>query len=219
MTNDDSTQAGATAFIEAAETQVVANNLAWSQENYTEPSGVRHLDEARRPVSSVLVGVFGAAVVCSGALVAFGVIAHNVHKGEEISSLPTTSVTLAPPSSPPVTTTVTVTPAPITLPPTALPAPSTVPPIAAPAAPAPEQLPPRHHSDDDFLAVISGDGITYDSRAHALQDAHDVCTYLGQGHTADDAVAAGRADNPQLTPMGGYDFVHFSIDYFCPQYN
>jgi hypothetical protein len=197
------------------QTQVAAN-LAWSQEDYTTktgvPLGTRHLDEARRPVSSVLVGLFSAAMVCGGALTAFAIIANNVHKGEEISSLPTTSVTLAPPLSSPVTTTVTVTPAPIALPPTALPAPSTVPSTAPPR-------PRIDHRDDDFISVIGGDGITYDNRAHALQDAHDVCTFLGQGHTADEAVATGRVDNPQLNPLGAFDFVHYSIDYFCPQYN
>lgn len=72
-------------------------------------------------------------------------------------------------------------------------------------------------ADAQFLAQIQADGITPPSDAAAISLAHNVCTSLDQGHTAQQ-VYAEVADSTGMSAKGAKIFAVDAAKAYCPQY-
>lgn len=73
-------------------------------------------------------------------------------------------------------------------------------------------------TDSAFLSDIAHEGISYDSAADVIGNAHQVCSELKSGATGKD-IGLDILAHTDLTTRQAAAFVVMSIDYYCPQYN
>jgi hypothetical protein len=91
----------------------------------------------------------------------------------------------------------------------------------APAAHADPSTPftPRPNADNIFLMALTHFNIrvTADNIPKTIAVGHQVCTYIGQGHTPMDAVANVASANPNYTFNDAGAIVGSAIEAYCPQ--
>jgi hypothetical protein len=222
---DDETAVGPAATDETAEiapadavTQL--RELAWSENDTAEEvspfdeSGERDWGPTWRRAG--LIG--GVAVVGAGLAFAVGGVGQPAHQA---APLPPPSTTTAPPAAqpapqaapapPPVTVTA---PPPVTV--------TAPPPVTIQAAPPPATViepPPLSATDQQFLAVLHNQGLSYPDPAYAISHAQAVCDFMASHR----GTAASPSTFVQNTTIwtGGLQSVEFS-DYarvsYCPQF-
>jgi hypothetical protein len=111
------------------------------------------------------------------------------------------------------------------VPSTTEPAPAPPPVIVAPPPVTTEVPPPtpgyvpaplRPDPDTAFLTELSDDGILISSTPLAINGAHDVCAYIAEGHTPEQAAEGSIRNNPSLTPANARAYVLAAIHAYCP---
>lgn len=71
-------------------------------------------------------------------------------------------------------------------------------------------------NDDDFVQQVNNIGVI-GPPANLINNAHQVCQFLGHGGTRDSA-ANSIASQMGFPPAGAASFVSISITHYCPQY-
>jgi Protein of unknown function (DUF732) len=78
---------------------------------------------------------------------------------------------------------------------------------------------PRPNADDLFMMALTHFGIrvTADNIPKTIAVGHQVCTYIGQGHTPMEAVHEVASNNADYTHDNAGEFVGAAIEAYCPQ--
>lgn len=71
--------------------------------------------------------------------------------------------------------------------------------------------------DDEFLANIYAEGISYPSDLHAIEDAHLVCDYLADGRTGTD-ISTEIMGNSDLSAHQAATIVVEASTAYCPSF-
>jgi hypothetical protein len=206
------------------ETQLAPEQEAWSAEpcddvdDVDDDGGDYSWGAAAERASVMLMACVGAAVMV-GLLLWVGLRVYDAAK--PIPTAPTTmpAAALAPISSEPMSPPPSAAPPPTTV---AAPSPTTVtvtasaPPPAAPPT-TPKTAPPN--ADTVFRNLVRGiPGITVTNWDIAETGAHNICRYLRQGHTRDEAIQQVAQNDPTFLPSESAAMVDASVMAYCPQY-
>jgi hypothetical protein len=78
---------------------------------------------------------------------------------------------------------------------------------------------PRPNADNIFLMALTHFGITVraDDIPKTIAVGQQVCTYIGEGHTPNDAIQQVASHNSNLTGTNADLFVAAAIEAYCPQ--
>jgi hypothetical protein len=78
---------------------------------------------------------------------------------------------------------------------------------------------PRPNGDNIFLMALTHFGIrvTADDIPKTIEVGHQVCTYIGQGHTPMEAIHEVASNNTDYTQDNADHFVAAAIEAYCPQ--
>ena len=75
-------------------------------------------------------------------------------------------------------------------------------------------------TDDQFIASLNSQGIPYASPNDAVQEAKNVCTMLGSGHSFADEVQRFSATRPEYNDQQtAAAFVRAAAAAYCPAYS
>ncbi len=187
--------------------------LAWSTaRDYSDDDDLYGAERDRTTLwLRFFVGVVAAAIVAILAVTLWSVLSDRQEPAAAVA-VPTSSApdvvapsTPAPEPSP--------TPEPAPTPPLIIAAP---PPVTTEAPPPVTVAPPIDH-DTAFLTELTNDGIEIFSTPAAIAGGHDVCLYIDQGHTPEQAVEVSMRTNSSLTPVNARAYVIAAVHAYCPR--
>lgn len=175
---------------------------AWSQDETVEI-----VRRSWGEVSGTAVVMLVCAVVAAFAIAVVGwVLAAH----QDVPALPQSTPTLMPAPTVPYT--------PPPTPTSERPVKTMVPGPSAPTvSPKVESAPDPAVADERFLSLLTSAGLRITDVPLVIQGAHEMCSYLGSGHSVEDAVRVAMSNNGSLSRTDAHSMVVSAVRVYCPE--